>query len=78
MSDWQPLNRWRHRCEFLDGAERLILQVQERRAERGFGYTVEPELRWRDAVTTDLALPQNECDARPSNAWRGIDSGGAT
>lgn len=60
MTDWSPTGKWRHRCEIVDGNERLILQIQEQGDERGYGYSISrTEYRWRDAATTDLEMPRN-------------------
>lgn len=58
MSEYRTTGLWRVRCEIADGKERLILQVQERRV--GNVYYSEDNSRWRDALTTDLAMPENQ------------------
>jgi hypothetical protein len=65
MTDWSPTGKWRHRCEIVDGNERLILQIQETRVIDSGVYTPKrTEEHWRDAATTDLEMPRNPSSAR--------------
>lgn len=58
MTDFNPTGRWRHRAELVDGNERLILQIEERDSQSDslYGRNL-AKVQWRDAKTTDLAIP---------------------
>lgn len=58
MSDFKHTGRWRHRVELVEGEERLILQIEERdcQSDALYGRNL-AKVQWRDAKTTDLAIP---------------------